>query len=726
MNSYKISVVTPIYNAEEFLDKSIGCILFQSYKNIELILINDGSTDESLRICEKYLLKDERIKILSQPNRGPASARNLGMDSATGYFIYFLDADDVINVNTFSIMIKRYKENKKADMILSNFGKIDTNGKYSLQKNTFIQNNEKYIEHFLDNPSGHLISFCWARLYKRNIIKKYNIKANESMKLFEDYNFNLKYLEHTKFTLYIDIPLYTHIIPNSMTASMVILNTNQMLHDMEIFKCESLKYFKNVKKIHHALIHYLFIFIIRTCRWINIKNIKTIYKEIKEMINSTLFIECLQDYVPKENNSKILPFLIKYKFTILVIIYCKFKSFKRYGRIKMNKEILEQLQNTSLPIIICGIGVVGEEIFNICKENGIKIFCFTDNRGSVRDTKFLDLEVVFTPELKDHIHNALFIISCVSIKDAIVSLEIQGYENFIYGKDFFKDHDLNQYSNKLNYTTFAIENCVICQEGYLNKDKLFMRSVDMLITERCSLKCKDCSNLMQYYENPKDIDTFEIYNDIVALCNTVDEIMDFRLIGGDVFMNKDWHLILEKASKESKIKRIVLYTNGTIVPNEKHIEALKNKKVLVIVTNYKKLSKKLNKLISLFEFHDIRYHILEVDEWLDCSKIGLHSRNTNKRREIFRVCCAKNMTTFTNGKIFRCPYSANAHRLKAVPDFKSDYVDLYTQTKKDLGEYLNNKKCLITCDYCDGRPLSGIQVEPAIQIRDSIEYFKYE
>jgi len=331
MKTYKISVIIPVYNAESFLSSSIECVLNQTYRNVELILVNDGSIDESLKICEHYTIKDDRVKVLSQSNKGPASARNLGLDSITGYFIYFLDADDMIELNTFEIMIEAFKENKEADMILSNFGKIDMDGKYALQKNTFIQNTEKYVEHFLDNPSGHLISFCWARLYKADIIKKYNIRADASMKLFEDYNFNLKYLEHSKFTTYINKPLYTHIIHNSMTASMILLNTKQMLHDMKIFKKESLRIFKDTKKIHHALIHYLFIFIIRTCRWITIQNLKNIYKEIKDMINSPLFIECLQDYVPKKNNSRILPILIRYRLTKLVIVYCKFKAYRRYG-----------------------------------------------------------------------------------------------------------------------------------------------------------------------------------------------------------------------------------------------------------------------------------------------------------------------------------------------------------------------------------------------------------
>ncbi|MFC2039099.1 hypothetical protein ACFLUG_04950, partial [Chloroflexota bacterium] len=258
-----------------------------------------------------------------------------------------------------------------------------------------------------------------------------------------------------------------------------------------------------------------------------------------------------------------------------------------------------------------------------------------------------------------------------------------------------------------------------------------MRSIDLIITERCSLRCRDCSNLMQYYEKPKDCDINMLLKSIDAFCKVIDDVMDFRVLGGDVFMNKEWPLVIKRLTDEPKARRVVLYTNGTLVPKEKDISCLKNAKVLVIISDYGFLSKKLGELKQLFEQNKIAYHILEVNEWLDCSVITPHNRSIDKNREIYKSCCAKNIDTLSDGKLFRCPYAANAHRLSAVPDYKTDYIDLFQEpldaesireTKNKVRDYILHKDYLETCDYCNGRPLSGTEIQPAIQTDKPLKY----
>ena len=130
----------------------------------------------------------------------------------------------------------------------------------------------------------------------------------------------------------------------------------------------------------------------------------------------------------------------------------------------------------------------------------------------------------------------------------------------------------------------------------------------------------------------------------------------------------------------------------------------------------------------------IAYHILEVNEWLDCSKIIKHNRGVEENKEVYRKCCAKNMATLSDGKLFRCPYAANAARLRAVPDYKEDYMDLFTEsltesdiqeTKNKMKDYFLKKEYLETCDFCSTRPLAGSTVEPAIQLTKPLPYKKY-
>lgn len=356
-----ISVIVPVYNAEKFLNKSIESVINQSYKNIELILVNDGSTDNSETICNKYALADKRIKVISQNNSGPAAARNTGIRHASGDFVFFLDADDFIDRNAMGILIEKYNQ-YQPDLVMGNFCKLENNGEI-LNKNVtfhpddmpFEQKIKKlsktdvvsYIRHFLKHPSNHLISYCWARLYKLSVIKNNNVFAHEDMRLFEDFVFNLEYLKHTNEIVFVNEPLYTYTMHNNhVSASMAIVDGDSLLHDMNVFQIKASEFLLlanahtmntvNIKKeIGHALIHYVIIFLIRSCRLVTKNNRKRIHNEIDKIIHAPIFKESLQYYSPTKGNSRILPLLAKLKLVDLIIFYCKCKANKRYGKTKI-------------------------------------------------------------------------------------------------------------------------------------------------------------------------------------------------------------------------------------------------------------------------------------------------------------------------------------------------------------------------------------------------------
>ena len=111
-----ISVVMPVYNVEEYLDACVHSVIHQTYQNIEIILVDDGSTDSSPQMCDSYAKKDSRIKVIHQPNAGLSMARNAGMACATGSYIYFLDSDDYIAPNTIKILYEAI-EKEKSDLV---------------------------------------------------------------------------------------------------------------------------------------------------------------------------------------------------------------------------------------------------------------------------------------------------------------------------------------------------------------------------------------------------------------------------------------------------------------------------------------------------------------------------------------------------------------------------------------------------------------------------------
>ena len=353
-----ISVIIPVYNAENYLNRSIESVVDQSYENIELILINDGSTDSSKMICDKYALADNRIRVISQKNRGSAAARNSGIRHTTGDFIFFLDADDFIEKNTLEILISIYDQ-YQPDLVMANFSKRLNSGEILKQSVSFHPDAElfehrikkllktdivAYVRHFLKHPSNHLISYCWARLYKTSIIRNNGIFANEEMRLFEDFVFNLEYLKNTHEIVFLNESLYTYTMHNThISVSMSIVNGDSLLHDMNVFKktvdefCQrtnndTKNTFDIKKEVGHALIHYVIIFFIRSCRLMTRYNRKMIYNEIDKIVNAPILRDSLKYYSPSKGNSIILPLLMKIKLVDLLMFLSKHKAYKRYGK----------------------------------------------------------------------------------------------------------------------------------------------------------------------------------------------------------------------------------------------------------------------------------------------------------------------------------------------------------------------------------------------------------
>ena len=134
-------------------------------------------------------------------------------------------------------------------------------------------------------------------------------------------------------------------------------------------------------------------------------------------------------------------------------------------------------------------------------------------------------------------------------------------------------------------------------EVYFDKDKTYMRSVDVMITTRCSLKCVSCSNLMQYYKEPKNSDHDNTLAALEILNKSVDYISEFRVIGGEPLMNKDWDKIVKGIIENNPERKIFIYTNGTIAPKDEKLQPFKaNKNINFVITEYGSLSRNLNNL----------------------------------------------------------------------------------------------------------------------------------
>lgn len=187
------SIIIPIYNAETTIKHCIDSILKQEYRDFELLLVNDGSTDNSKNICDEYAQKDSRIKVFHKPNGGVSSTRNLGIKNAIGEWITFIDADDYIEEDYFCPIPQ------------DDYSLIITNWKPTLADNYIeylipseITNKKQIIEFINNNLQLDIIRCPWAKFFKKSIIIDNNILFDERFKIGEDTLFVMTYLYYCK------------------------------------------------------------------------------------------------------------------------------------------------------------------------------------------------------------------------------------------------------------------------------------------------------------------------------------------------------------------------------------------------------------------------------------------------------------------------------------------------------------------------------------------------
>lgn len=164
----KVSIIIPVYGVEKYISQCLESVINQSYENIEIIVVNDGTKDNSMKIVEEYLL-DERIKIINKENGGLASAKNRGIEEATGEYIYFLDSDDWIEVNTIEVLVE---ESNNLDIIYSNFWYFDEKNQKKRKNKEKIKSNMSMTGEYLLGYSTEIM--VWNKIYKKVFLKKNN------------------------------------------------------------------------------------------------------------------------------------------------------------------------------------------------------------------------------------------------------------------------------------------------------------------------------------------------------------------------------------------------------------------------------------------------------------------------------------------------------------------------------------------------------------------------
>lgn len=288
-----ISIIVPIYNSEAHLSECIESILKQSYEDIELILVNDGSKDSSFEICNYYQEIDDRVMVINKKNGGVSSARNSGLRAASGDYIGFVDSDDFIHEDMYKILINKIQKNESDIAALTNYTINDFSKKRTIDKQTVSGPKALKKLFLLRFPTS-----VWAYLYKSSLLENEFLNAN--IHFFEDFEFNTRVLSKTEEISICGKKLYNYRSHKDSTNNQEI--NDKRVSCLKIYKLvkSNLRYRKNIfLKYGNFFRSYFLITVINSI--FKSKHVKDKYYrlaqiEAKEIVKNNLFNKIIPLY----------------------------------------------------------------------------------------------------------------------------------------------------------------------------------------------------------------------------------------------------------------------------------------------------------------------------------------------------------------------------------------------------------------------------------------------
>ncbi len=224
-----VSIIVPIYNAQNHIARCVESIRRQTYQNLEILLLNDGSQDVSLQVCQMYAGVDKRIILIDKANSGVAATRNLGLRRATGKYLQFVDADDTILPNATELLVDR-AERFDADLVIAHYNRITPPRPRSEeaeakrprpQRSDKVQtygfllegpmNKEQFAAGLMQEPASFYYGVMWNKLYRAELVRAHeDIQCAEELDWSEDLYFNLNYIRYAEKFYALSTPIYNY------------------------------------------------------------------------------------------------------------------------------------------------------------------------------------------------------------------------------------------------------------------------------------------------------------------------------------------------------------------------------------------------------------------------------------------------------------------------------------------------------------------------------------
>lgn len=703
-----VSIVLPTYNGERFIRESIESILKQTYTNWELIIVNDCSSDDTLKIAEEYAKKDSRINVITNSmNQKLPATLNVGFARAKGDYYTWTSDDNMYRKDALEIMVNYLEKNKNIDLVSCNINFVSEDGAflYTLSERT----ERKSILELLKKCN---VGACF--MYTKKIAQKVG-EYDVNMFCAEDYDYwcrlalvgNIKYLK--------ECPYYYKVNPQSLTA------TKQ---DVIQEKCKEiqLKYAISIMKKINLPIRKQIEFLMDKYR-------VTKRKEWLELAQN-LDLRLANSYLKK----------IQIAGNKAEIKYLKKVNFKKQLSI-LNKTLKDK------KILIYGAGILFDAAYNKYDFSNLNIIGISDKKFENENSpkEFLGIKTYAPDEISSLDIDCILI----SLKEYYSILNIfqmqfkniqvlplveknieSSIERRLINHNIWIELNGLHGKKRQKYSKIKLLKTQLCNKLNYYTGKIDIPQIEFTLTTKCTLRCKHCCNFIPEIKTEEhcliSFDDFKVQVD--NLLNAVNSVKNFLLIGGEPLLVKDLHKYLDYVASKKKIKRVWIVTNGTLLMKDELIKVAKKyrKKTTIWISNYSKnedLKNKLHhsELIGQINNANLDYDYKKDLNWGYTSPIGKNKKRDGQK-EYFKYCNNHCVAVF-GGKIYVCP-RAGVFDIKGIytPD-EEEVINLNVENnskilKQKLIKFYS-RDYFSACDYCvvlEDR--TEPSVIPAIQIKN--------
>ena len=247
MEQSLVSVIVPVYNAESYLVKCVSSICGQTYKNLQIILVNDGSRDLSLQICRMFEQLDSRVLVIDKQNTGVSDTRNVGLSRAEGKYIQFADSDDYLAPEATELFVSA-AETTRADMIISPYLRVNGTRKkfHNLIEEESTIDRTSFVCKLMDKPASFYYGVVWNKIYRADLIRKHEIQFCRELRWSEDLLFNLEYIQFCNSFHAIQRPTYYYVRSESNLLSVPKLPLAEIIETRQNVYLTYKKIFENL------------------------------------------------------------------------------------------------------------------------------------------------------------------------------------------------------------------------------------------------------------------------------------------------------------------------------------------------------------------------------------------------------------------------------------------------------------------------------------------------